>query len=119
MTAPELGFPGTTYVSPSPPGNTSDYSSQFNATEIAKGWSFPPTIGIPVIGDIWSGFSFFVRMVEYIFVGFPLFLTWLGDNFITGSDALAAWGVIKVAIWALFCVMMAFMFVWFISGRDM
>ena len=117
-TAPELGFPGTTYVQPGQATNASQYESQFNATEIAKGWSFPPTIGIPVIGDIWSGFSFLVRMITYTIVGFPLFLGYLGDSFITDAAALAAWNIIKTVIVACFSVMMALYFVWFISGRD-
>ena len=114
----ELSVPGTSYVSPSPTGNATDYPSQFNATEIAKGWSFPPTIGIPVIGDIWSGFSFLVRMITYVFVGFPIFLQTLGDNYITDPSGLAAWTSISTVILALFAVVMAFYFVWFISGRD-
>lgn len=114
----ELSIPGTDYVSPSPTGNSSDYSSHFNATEIAQGWSFPPTIGIPVIGDIWSGFSFLVRMITYVFVGFPIFLQTMGDNYITDSSGLAAWNSISMVILALFAVVMALYFVWFISGRD-
>ena len=117
----ELSLPGTSQVSvwQSPLGsNATDYPSQFNATEMAEGWTFPPTIGIPVVGDIWSGFGFLTRLITYVLVGFPLFLTWLGDSFIVGGEALAAWNIIKTVILALFSVVMVTFFIWFISGRD-
>ena len=117
----ELQLPGAGKATPvpSPMGsNATAYPEQFNATEMAKGWTFPPTIGIPVIGDIWSGFGFLTRLITYVLVGFPLFLTWLGDSFLVGGEALAAWNIIKTVILALFSVVMATFFIWFISGRD-
>ena len=114
----ELALPGTAYVMPSNPTNASEYEAHYNATQIAEGWSFPPSLGVPMFGDIWSGFSFLVRMITYTLVGFPLFLGWLGDSFITDASALTAWNIIKTAILAMFSVFMALFFVWFISGRD-
>ena len=117
----ELALPGTSQVSTigSPLGsNATDYPEQFNATEVAEGWDFPPTIGLPVVGDIWSGFGFLTRMISYVLVGFPLFLTWLGDSFLVGAETVAAWNILKTVILALFSVVMVTFFIWFISGRD-
>ena len=114
----ELNVAGTDIVAPSNPTNASEYEEHFNATEIAGGWTFPPTVAIPIIGDIWSGFSFLARMVTYVIVGFPLFLGWLGDSFIIGAEALAAWNILKTTILAVFSIVMAMYFIWFISGRD-
>lgn len=114
----ELGMPGTAYISPSNPSSASEYESQWNATEIAEDWTLPPTLGIPIVGDIWSGFSFLTRLITYVIVGFPLFLGWVGDWFVTGSEAMVAWNVLKATIVALFSVVMATYFIWFISGRD-
>lgn len=114
----ELGLPGTDYVNPSNPTNASEYESHFNASEIAEGWTFPPTVSIPIIGDIWSGFSFLVRLVTYVIVGFPLFLGWIGDSFLIGAEAVTAWNILKTTLIAIFSVVMAMYFVWFISGRD-
>ena len=114
----ELGLPGTAYVSPSPTSDAEDYESHFNATEIAEGWTFPPTVAIPIVGDIWSGFSFLTRMITYVIAGFPLFLQYLGDSFITDASAQTAWTAISTVLVALFAVAMATYFIWFISGRD-
>lgn len=105
-------------IAPHPSTNTSEYEGHFNATEIAEGWTFPPTIAIPIIGDIWSGFSFLARLVTYVIVGFPLFLGWLGDSFIIGAESLAAWNILKTTVLAVFSIVMAMYFIWFISGRD-
>lgn len=113
----ELGIPGTSAVSPSPQADASDYESHFDVEEVAE-WKSQPFSGIPILGDVYFAFSTFSRMVSYIFVGFPVFLYSLGDNFITDPEGLVAFQIIAGAIGALFAVVMCLFLLWFISGRE-
>lgn len=112
-----LAVPGTEYVQPSNPSNTSEYEEHFNATAIAEGWQATPFSGIPVIGDIFSGFNFLFQNIQYLLDGFPMFLTWLSDTYITDASARTAFLIITMALRAIFAVLMSVMAIEFISGR--
>lgn len=115
----ELGAPGTDYVSPVSSENASDYEGHYNITEIAKGWETSRINQYGLLGDVVYAFNTFFRLVSYVFVGFPVFLYSLGDNFLTDEAGIIAYHSICVAIGALFFVVMAFYIVWFISGREL
>jgi len=112
-----LGVPGTEYVQPTNPSNASEYEEHFNATDIADRWGATPFSGIPVIGDIFSGFSFLFQNIQYLLDGFPMFLTWISDTYITDATARTSFFIITNALRAIFAVLMSVMVVEFISGR--
>lgn len=112
-----LALPGTEYVQGQNPSNASDYESHFNATEIAEGWGATPFSGIPIIGDIFSGFQFLWRNLQYLIDGFPMFLTWLGDTYITSASGQTAFFIITNVIRAVFAILMSVLAIEFISGR--
>lgn len=114
-----LQVPGTEYVQATNPSNTSDYESHFNATEIAEGWGATPYSGIPIIGDIFSGFQFLWRNIQFLLDGFPLFLTWISDSYIIDAGAKTAFAVISNALRAIYAILMSFFAIEFISGRYM
>jgi len=115
---PYVGIISSYSVQPwNPSVNASEYESHFNATQIGKGWQASPYVGIPVIGDIYSGFQFLFVMIEYLIAGFPLFLLWIDNAFIVGESAHLAFLAITTVISALYAVVMAFFFIEFISGR--
>jgi len=112
-----LALPGTEYVQATNPSNSSDYESHFNATETAENWGATPFSGIPVIGDIFSGFQFLFRNFQYLIDGFPMLLTWISDSFIVDASAKTAFFVITNVMRALFAVLMSVFVIEFISGR--
>ena len=112
-----LALPGTEYVQGQNPSNTSEYESHFNATETAEQWGATPYSGIPVIGDIFSGFSFLFTNIRYLIDGFPMFLTWIGDTFIIDASAQIAFAVICNVLRAIFALLMSIFVIEFISGR--
>jgi len=113
----ELSLPGTAYTSPFSGTSSTDYESHFNATEVASGWAATPYSGIPVIGDIFSAFNMLVRGITYMIAGFPLFLVWVGDAFITDATAMGSYNVIKGVLIAMFSLTMFWFFIEYISGR--
>lgn len=112
-----LAIPGTEYVMASNPSNASEYEEHFNSTEIASGWGATDIIGIPIIGDIFSGFSFLFTNFQYLIDGFPMFLTWLSDTYIIDSAARTAFAVIANVLRAIYAILMATFLIEFISGR--
>jgi hypothetical protein len=108
---------GTEYVQPTNPGNATDYESTFNATEIGKGWGSTPFMGIPVIGDIFGGFQFLLTHIQFLIDGFPTFLMWIGDSYITDAQGRMAFTIIADALRAVYAVLMAFWFIEYIGGR--
>jgi len=102
-----------------PSVNATEYETHFNATEIADLWQATPFLGIPVVGDIFSGLHFLSTIVIYLFAGFPIFLYWVGDAFIVDSTARLSYNAFVVVLTALFGVLMSFWMIEFISGRPL
>lgn len=111
-----LSLPGTAYVNPTNPTNASEYEKHFNASEIEQ-WGSTPFSGIPLIGDIFAGFQFFVRNIGFLFDGFPTLLTWLKDSYITDSSGALAFDVIANTLRAIYALLIATFLIEFISGR--
>ena len=114
-----LAVPGTEYVQAENPSNVSDYETHFNATEVAEAWGATPFSGIPVIGDIFSGFQFMFRNIQYLIDGFPMLLQWISDTFIVDATAKTAFTIIMNVMRALFAITMSIFVIEFISGRYM
>ena len=118
-----LALPGTAYVMANNPGNpvsnASDYESHFNATEVAEGWQATPFSGIPVVGDIFSGFQFLFQNLQYLIDGFPTFLTWISDTYLVDASARAAFSIISNGLRAMYAILMSIWVIEFISGRYM
>lgn len=114
-----LELPGTEYVEMHPSTNTTDYESHFNATQIAEDWGATPFAGIPVIGDIFSGFQFLYRNFQYLVDGFPMFLDWVSFSFIGDADARASFLLIQWALRGVYAVSISIFVIEFISGRYM
>jgi len=112
-----LSLPGTEYVQATNPSNASEYEEHFNATETAEGWGATPFSGIPVIGDIFSGFQFLFRNLQYLIDGFPMLLTWMSDTYIVDASAKTAFLVITNVMRAIFAILMFTFVIEFISGR--
>ena len=112
-----LAVPGVDDAQISPPSTTDEYASHFNSSEIAEGWGATLIQGIPIIGDIFSMFQTMFITFQYLIVGFPMFLNWLGDNFIIDAAARAAYDSIVLALYGIFSVSMTILFIEFISGR--
>lgn len=112
-----LGLPGTDYVQAQNPSNASEYEEHFNATEIAEGWGATPYSGIPIVGDIFTGFHFFFRNIQYLLDGFPMFLTWISDTYIIDATAKTSFSIIANVLRAIFAILMTMLLIEFISGR--
>jgi hypothetical protein len=112
-----LSLPGTEYVSASSPGNATDYEDRFNATEIGGSWGATPFLGIPVIGDIFSGFQFLFTHAQFLIDGFPMFLGWISDTYIVDASARLAFTLICDALRGVYAVLMCFWFIEYIGGR--
>lgn len=112
-----LNVPGNEDVQISPATDVDEYSSHFNSTEVAEGWGATLIQGIPIIGDIFSMFQTMFRCFQYLIVGFPMFLNWLGDNFILDASARTSYDSIVLALYGIFSVSMTILFIEFISGR--
>lgn len=112
-----LATPGIEYVQPTSPSNPEDYEQHFNATEVASGWKSTPFSGIPIIGDIFSAFQFLVRNLQFLLDGFPMFLTWISDTYITTAEGALAFAVISNVLRAVYAILMFFFIIEFISGR--
>lgn len=114
-----LGLPGTGYVQATAPSNATEYEEHFNATEIAQGWGATPYSGIPVIGDIFSGFQFLWRNLQYLIDGFPMLLTWISDTYIIDAGAQTAFNIIANALRAVYALLITIFVIEFITGRVM
>ena len=114
-----LGLPGTEYVQSTNPSNASEYEEHFNATQTAESWGATPFSGIPVIGDIFSGFQFLFRNFQYLIDGFPMLLTWISDTYIIDASAKTAFFIITNVMRAIFAILISMFVIEFISGRIM
>ena len=112
-----LSIAGTEYVQASNPSNASEYESHFNATEVAEGWAATPFSGVPIIGDIFSGFQFLFQNLRYLIDGFPMFLTWISDTYIIDASAKTAFAIITNVLRAIYAILMSVLFIEYISGR--
>jgi hypothetical protein len=113
-----LGLPSTEYVNPivGDATNATLYEENFNQTAI-EGWGSTPFSGIPIIGDIFAGFQFFISNVGYLFDGFPQLLTWLADTYITDAGGMLAFAIIANALRAIYALLICTFLIEFISGR--
>ena len=118
-----LALPGTEYVmagDPSnPASNASYYEEHFNATDIAGRWDTTPFSGIPIVGDIFSGFSFLFQNLQFLIDGFPMFLTWISDTYLIDASARSAFSIISNILRAIYTILMSIFVIEFISGRYM
>lgn len=114
-----LGLPGTEYVQATSPSNVSEYEDYFNATAVAESWESTPFSGIPIVGDIFSGFQFLFRNIQYLIDGFPMLLNWMSDTFIVDASAKTAFAIIINVLRAVYAITMFVFVIEFISGRYM
>lgn len=119
-----LTLPGTAYttaIEGTPGGNITDYEERFNATEISTEWKPGGVLDyIPLIGDLLSGFYFFVTdILPFMLDGFPMLLTWIANTYIAERDvaSYSAFTVIANVLRAVYAVMLAIFVIEFISGR--
>lgn len=112
-----VSVPGTAFFSPTTPLEPETAEGQFDPEEIME-WGSTPFSGIPLIGDIFAGFQFFIRNFRFLFDGFPLLLEWMADSFgITGTEAEAPFTVITWTIRVIFYALISVFLIEFISGR--
>ena len=118
-----LNLPGTAYSKAiqGTPGDVTDYEERFNATEIAEKWKPGGVLGyIPLVGDLLSGFYFFVTdVLPYMLDGFPKLLTWIGNSYITNASGRTAFFIIANVLRAIYAIMLTIFVIEFISGRRM
>jgi hypothetical protein len=114
-----LNVAGTQYATPSGTGsiNSTEYESHFNATETAKNWGTTPFSGIPVIGDIFGGFSFLWQAMGYLIDGFPTLLTWISESFIVDANGQLAFAIVANVIRGVEALLVSLFVIEFISGR--
>lgn len=114
-----LALPGTAYVAGGPSGvNATEYEQHFNATGIATGWRATPFSGIPVIGDIFAGFSFIYQNIQYLIDGLPKLLDYISQTYIIDAGAQQAFWVISNALRAIYALLATVFLIEFISGRQ-
>jgi len=117
-----LALPGTGYFGSgrlSTTGSThEEYEEQFNATKVTKSWSATPFSGIPIVGDVFSGFYLLAVNWQFLIDGFPMLLTWISEAYLTTSEARAAFTIIANVLRALFAILMATFLIYLITGRD-
>jgi hypothetical protein len=114
-----LALPGTAYVAGGSPVNATEYEAHFNSSAIAKGWSGTPFLGIPIIGDIFSGFAFLYQNIQYLIDGLPKLLDFISTSYITDASGQLAFTVISNAIRAVYALLICIFLIEFISGRVM
>jgi hypothetical protein len=115
-----LALPGTAYVTPTGPNsgvNATEYEQHFNSTQIADSWEGTPFSGIPIVGDIFAGFSYLYQNLQYIIDGLPKFLLWIEETYIPDSTGQLAFEVIANALRAIYAFLIAIFFIELISGR--
>jgi hypothetical protein len=112
----QLSLAGTSQVSPTIPANATQYEQNANITAI-ENWQSNIFSGIPVIGDIFSGFQFVINNIGFLFDGFPHLLVWLSDSYITDSAGMLAFGIIANALRAIYALLICSFLIEFLSGR--
>jgi len=115
-----LQLPGSEWTQASETGvNATDYEEHFNSTRIVGSWWENIIYSIPLFGDIFSGLQFLWGNVQYLVDGFPMFLTWVSDTYITDAEGRIAFGLIANALRGLYAIMFSVMVIEFLSGRYM
>ena len=113
-------IPGVVYTQQlNATGTREQYEERFNATSLIDpntGWT-PPTVSIPIVGDVFGGLMFFFKQVLFIIAGFPLWLLSLGQTYITDALGLLVWNVICGTISVIFSIYMSWFIFQLISGR--
>ena len=114
-----LALPGTAFFSPiEAGGNTTQYEEKFNSTKTAESWSATPFSGVPIIGDVFSGFYLIFTNWQFLIDGFPYLLTWISDSYITNNASETAFDVIANVLRAVYAILMATFLYYIITGRD-
>jgi hypothetical protein len=114
-----LSLPGTAWVANGGPINATEYEAHFNSSQIAGGWKGTPFIGIPVIGDIFAGFSFLYQNLQYLIDGLPKLLDYINTSYIVDAQGQLAFNVIAGALRAIYALLICIFLIEFISGRVM
>lgn len=115
-----LALPGTGSVANGPAINGTEYQQQYNASSIVDQWGqSTPFSGIPIIGDIYNGFLFMWNYLQYLLNGFPMFLQWIAQTYITDVAAYNSFILISYALEAIYAFMIVWFLIEFISGRIM
>ena len=113
-----VAVPGTEYVTPVVQGpNATEYEEHFNATELAEGWDQNPLSGIPIIGDVFAGFSFAWQYMQYLVDGFPMLLGFIRNTYITSSAGIVVFLVLENVLRAIFALLIVTFLIEFMSGR--
>lgn len=114
-----LGLPGTDFVSASATaGNSTEYQERFNSSEIAEDWRATGDSGLPVVGDVFSGFYFFFSQWEFLISGFSYLLRWIGDSYLTTANAQTTFALIASVLTAIYHILLAVFMIYLITGRD-
>jgi len=115
-----LQLPGSEWTQATETGvNATDYEEHFNATQIVGSWQENIIYGIPIVGDIFSGLQFLWGNLQYLVDGFPMFLTWVSDTYITEAEGRTAFALIANALRGIYMIMVSIMVIEFITGRYM
>jgi len=114
-----LNVAGTTDISPTAPSDSADYEEHYNATATVSDWKENIITGIPILGDIFSGLNFLWQNINYLLDGFPMFLNWLSDSYVTDPSAKTAFNLVCGALRALYAILMSIFALEFLSGRIM
>lgn len=97
-------------------GTTEQFEERFNATYIIRQWE-PPTVSIPIVGDVFGGLMFLWDQITFIVAGFPIFLWDLGAVYITDATGLFVWQVISGTLAVIFSIYMSWFVIQLITGR--
>lgn len=115
-----LGFPATGYSTPfQGGGNTTEYQTRFNSTKIASDWQAKPFSGVPILGDIFSGFYFLFNNWEFLTSGLSYVFRWIGDSYLTDAAMSTAFNAIANVILAVYAILMATFMLYLITGREL
>jgi len=115
-----LAFPGTEYASPlQGGGNSTDYQQRFNSTDITQDWQAKPFSGVPILGDIFSGFYFLFNNWEFLISGLSYVFRWIGDSYLTSPTMQTAFTVIANVILAVYAILMVTFMLYMITGREL
>ncbi len=112
-----LALPGTAYVTSASGVNATEYEQQFNSTQIQQTWTGTPFSGIPIVGDIFAGFSYLYQNIQYLVDGLPKFMLWIEDSYISDVNGRLAFEVVAGALRAIYAFLFAMWLIEFISGR--
>jgi hypothetical protein len=97
-------------------GTSEQFEERFNATDVIEEWE-PPTVTIPIIGDVFGALMFLWKQITFVIAGFPIFLWDLGAVYIETDAGLDVWRIICTTIGLIFSIYMCWFIFQLISGR--